>query len=48
MRWGLEPILAQEGPTLVPFTEVPKEVEENDAMVVQEDGATAEYDTIAE
>ena len=39
VRWGLAPILAQEGPPLAHFKEVPMEVEEEGARPAQEDGA---------
>ena len=41
VRWGPEPILSQEGLHLSPLTEVPI-VEENGAVLAQEDGSAAE------
>ena len=47
VRWGPEPILAQKGPPLPPLMEVLM-VEKNGAMLVQENGAAAEDDSMAE
>ena len=47
-KMGTSIILAQEGLLLVPFMEVPVEVEENGATLAQEDGATVEDDAMAE
>ena len=44
VRWGPEPILAQEGPPLVPLTEVLMEVEEWCHTGAQEDGTMVEDD----
>ena len=44
VKWKPEPILFQEGPPLVPLTELSMKVEENGARLVQEDGATEEDD----
>ena len=48
VRWGLELLLAQEGPPLPPLTEAPIEIEENGATLAQEDGAMVEDDAIAD
>ena len=47
MRWVVEPILAQEGPPLVPFIEAPMKKEENGTTLAQEDSATAEDNAMA-
>ena len=48
VRWGLALILAQENPSLVPFTQVPMEVKENGTMLVHEEGAMEEDDAMAD
>ena len=42
VRWKPAPILAQEGPALSPFMEVPMEVEEEGAVTAQEYGSMVE------
>ena len=47
VRWGPEPILAQEGLPLVPLMEALIEVKENGATLAQEDGTVVEdYDVV--
>ena len=48
VRWRPTLVLAQEALPLAPFIEAPMEIEENGAMLVQEDSATAEDDAMAE
>ena len=48
LRWGPALVLAQEALPLAPFIEAPMEIEENGAMLVQEDSATAEDDAMEE
>ena len=48
VTWVFEPILTQEGPLLAPLIQAPMEVDENNNMPAQEDGAIAEDNATAE